>query len=331
MVKFNPQLALKQGKWDLDTLFVQQPQGTHASIKKDGIRAECGESSVVSRELEDSFNIQVTDLIKSYGLCDYEYFIELEIYIHGWLLSDIQRIVLTRDINTKKHQNKIRRLAAKEELNRRALDYLSIPKNIEFYLFDIVIPSMPEAERYEILKEIYSEIKTKYPESKVTLAEKVLIKDLPTLEAMYEKALADGFEGLILNNPDAAYHFNRSGKRLCQMLKMTPSKIYEGVILGVNERMENTTESHKNNRGKSVKRKLKDNMVGQGIAATFSTEYEGHQMKVTIGGTEALRKEIWENKESYIGKTIQFKGLAYGGKNVPRNCSLYMKHFDTLY
>ena len=42
-------------------------------------------------------------------------------------------------------------------------------------------------------------------------------------------------------------------------------------------------------------------------------------MKVSITGLEEFRREIWTNKETYIGKIMEVKGMLIGSKDVLRH------------
>ena len=45
----------------------------------------------------------------------------------------------------------------------------------------------------------------------------------------------------------------------------------------------------------------------------------GEDPRVTITGTEEFRRDIWKNKEKYIGKMIEYKAMVIGMKDFPRH------------
>jgi hypothetical protein len=94
---------------------------------------------------------------------------------------------------------------------------------------------------------------------------------------------------------------------------------FDAKIISVNERYINTNDSEKNELGYKFKHNNKEMKEGTGLAATFTVEYNSIEIKVVITGDESFRKEIWENKDSYIGKMIEYKGMLIGSKNVPRH------------
>jgi len=75
--------------------------------------------------------------------------------------------------------------------------------------------------------------------------------------------------------------------------------------------------------GRSFKRNTVDAKEGTGIAATFICKLpNGETTKVSLTGDEAFRREIWQNKESYIGKYAVVKSMAYGTKDKLRHARL---------
>jgi len=103
--------------------------------------------------------------------------------------------------------------------------------------------------------------------------------------------------------------------------KLKPHAETDLKIIGVTERLLNTNESQKNELGQSFKRNTVDAKENTGIAATFNCLMpDGKtETKVTITGTEAERKAIWANKESYSGKYATVKSMDYGAKDKLRH------------
>ena len=94
-------------------------------------------------------------------------------------------------------------------------------------------------------------------------------------------------------------------------------------ILDVTERFLNTNESKKNELGQSFKRNTVDAKQGTGIAATFVCKLpNGETTKVTITGNEAYRRDIWDNKDEYVGQYAVVKSMDYGTKDKLRHARL---------
>jgi DNA ligase-1 len=78
-----------------------------------------------------------------------------------------------------------------------------------------------------------------------------------------------------------------------------------------------------NNLGYSERTSHKENLVPMNTlgALTASGKFgDGAKYKIRIGTgfSSELRKEIWENREKYLGKLVKFKYFPGGVKEAPR-------------
>lgn len=292
-----------------------------STIKKDGVRgiARTGElftRSHMSQKLPLIKNKQIQQLaepVKQLTKQISNISFDFEIYVHGLPLNEIIMFTNTEDIKSREHYNKIKNKV--RELKFPLNYYLSLPKNIEFYLFDSVV------EGWETIKytdRIQRAIELTRDIPNVTFVNPVPIFNLYSLETEYQRSLNEGFEGLVLRNIDSPYKYGRSTFKEHYFLKMKPIEEYEAIIIEINEKMFNYGESTESFAGYSIKQKLQENREESGIAATATVMWEGKQFKISLNGTENERVQIWENRDSYIGKTLIFKGMPYGMKDVPR-------------
>ncbi len=105
--------------------------------------------------------------------------------------------------------------------------------------------------------------------------------------------------------------------------KKKPVSELDLLILGTNERMKNLNKSEKNELGNSYKKNTVDAKEPTGIASTFTCQLpNGETTDVTITGDEASRRDIWKNREHYIGKYAVVKSMAYGVKDKLRHARL---------
>ena len=169
-------------------------------------------------------------------------------------------------------------------------------KGVTFNGFDCVYNgafNMPFMKR---IAEFYSNVHKK-------------ITNIFELEIEYKAALAAGYEGLILRNPKGIYKHgnieNRSTRLEACMLKMKPYKTYDSKVLAITERKDK-----------------------KGIAASLITEYNGLRMAVKLTGGDIFCKDVFNNKSQYIGKTFEWRALAFGMKNVPRSANFTRFRID---
>lgn len=290
-----------------------------STIKKDGVRAiirkgEAFTRSYTSQNLPVIKNRQIQELLSTIKLISKtpsEEIIDLEIYIHGLPLNEIVMFTNTEDIKSREHYNKIK--AKVRELTKPFNYYLSVPKEIEFYIFDGTTVGQEYLDYLKRLEQIYVSSTENF-----TIVEPKILYNIEELQTEYERVLALGFEGLVIRKPDSPYKYGRSTFKEHYFLKLKPIEKYEAEIIEINERMFNYNESTESYAGYKIKRDTVDNKEGSGIAATATVKWNNNEFKITLTGTETERIKIWDNRNSYIGRKLLFKGMSYGMKNVPR-------------
>jgi len=291
MKEFRPMLA-PNDKVDLST--IKYP--LLASTKLDGIRTIFINGKMLSRSLKEIPNKQLQE--KFQPLKDFSkvhnVILDGEIYGHGLTFQQITHFVMTED-----------------------LEHEQLPNELKFNCFDCIYKDQIDMEFWTRI--VYcNKLEIEFPLLVFTLIQQE-VRNQQDTEELFENVLKDGFEGLILKNPQSKYKFGRATLKSGDMYKVKPFLTFDAKIIRVEERMENTSESYKNELGDSQKHHCKDAMIPTGIAACFVVNYEGQEQKVCLTGLESFRKEIWNNKENYIGKEIEFKGMLVGAKDLVRH------------
>ena len=152
--------------------------------------------------------------------------------------------------------------------------------------------------------------------------EHVLVNNAQEVETMFEQALADGYEGLILRDPYGKYKFGRGTLKEGIIYKVKPYRTFDAQIIGVVQStvVNPSAERRTNELGRSVTSKKKEDRILIEMACDFVVMYEGKEVKPSLKGhTHQQKKEVWKNRESYIGRWIQYKGMLVGAKEVPRH------------
>jgi DNA ligase-1 len=240
-------------------------------------------------------------------------------YIHGIPFNEHNSFIMTRDITTREHSNKIKLALKKGELTRPYHYYMKLPDNFKFYIFDTVIDK-GYCDRIDYLKSRL------LPHNSYEIVDYTLLYNVEAVEEMYDKAIDNGYEGLVLRKPDGHYKFGRATAKEQLFLKLKPIENLSARCIGFTERMMNTNESFRDELGYLTKRNTIADKQETGIAATVICDYEGEEVKITLTGTEEYRRYIWENQKDYIGKMVNFKGMLYGSKNLPRQ-TIFTKFF----
>ena len=133
------------------------------------------------------------------------------------------------------------------------------------------------------------------------------------------KFLSDGYEGLMVKDPNGLYKFGRSTEKSGQLLKVKRFVDEEFEIVGFEEKMHNTNEAKIDALGHTERSTSKEGLVPAGtLGALIVKTKDNRQFGVGSGFDDATRKEIWDNKEYYLGKLAKVKYFPVGIKDLPR-------------
>ena len=164
-------------------------------------------------------------------------------------------------------------------------------KNIDFICFDYIedINAFFNYEeykvpRYERLIDLYKTLNNldlEYIQLVPIYMNNVLVKEetVDIIMSMYEKAIAQGEEGLVIDIADASYVRAKG----TSMFKLKPEISGDFKVIDVVE-----------GKGKDA-----------GRLGAFIIEYKDNLVHVGSGLTDAIREEVWADPNKYIGKLIE--------------------------
>ena len=187
------------------------------------------------------------------------------------------------------------------------------PGEFIFYTFDMVTTDLlkPYKDR---LQDLYDSGTPFVPQHYVTTFD--------SLVAIEELAVQEGFEGIMIRSELGKYKCGRSTIKEGILLKYKRFMDSEAIILDILEQETNIGKKEKNELGltkRSSKKadKQKADTLGEFFVKDVKTGLEFY-IGTGQGLTKALRKEIWNNKDSYVGKLIKYKYQPSGQKDLPR-------------
>jgi len=279
-----------------------------ASYKLDGIRCIFYKGEILSRSLKPIQNKQLKEKfepIRKYTE-DNDCILDGEIYSPKLTFQEITSFVMTQDFEDKKSIKKFGKV-------------VTIPDHLIFYCFDM-IENDNYLENYNnrlrnlqslwnIFTPIYNNIVQNVMENK------------EDINKYFERALEDGFEGLILRSFDGKYKFGRGTLKEGIIYKVKPFETFDAQITGIVQSTEVDPNAEKkiNELGRSVTSKKKDDRHLIEKASAFYVQYEGKELKVVLAMTDKEKEEVWKNRKNYIGRWIEYKGMKIGAKDVPRH------------
>jgi DNA ligase-1 len=184
--------------------------------------------------------------------------------------------------------------------------------DVHFYVFDHVEhPISPYLERTNKLRgsiNLFWEFLHQRP---IHTAEELLD---------YEQlCLTEGYEGLILRDPQGRYKFGRSTAKEGLLLKLKRFTDSEFEIIGFEERQHNGNEATTNELGRTKRSSHKENKTGRGDLGALVLKHPAGSFNCGTGFDDALRTEIWANRSKYLGALVKVKHFEVGAKDLPRH------------
>lgn len=186
--------------------------------------------------------------------------------------------------------------------------------DVRFYVFDRVLPGTFR----ERLCAIVDSGLLLTPRTVLVRQGLVLTQDgLDSLEAV---KLAEGHEGLILRAPEGLYKQGRSTAREQGMLKLKRFEDAEAEILEVVQGTRNDNPATKNALGRTERSSHQANKTPLDTAGALRVRdiVTGQEFNIGTGFTDAIAKDFWNNRESYVGQLVKYQHFAVGAKELPR-------------
>ena len=189
--------------------------------------------------------------------------------------------------------------------------------NFVFYVFDdFTHPNLPYSERADIMR-----YKVDTLTDRIKFLGQKLIHNIDDINSCLEKEQSLGGEGLILRNPDGVYKFGRSTPKQQLSIKVKFFEQDEFEVIGFEERCTNTNEATVNELGYTSRSSHKDNLLPTNTLGSLVLKYGDMTFKCGTGFDDALRKEIWNNKDDYLGRLASIRYMSVGSKDLPRTPS----------
>ena len=273
--------------------------------------------------------------------------IDGELYGEGIPFYMITSCFMTKDYTSKTAIKHWKKLCNQYEIDLTRDEVLN---KLKFYVFDCI-----QDERYEeafiYRTQKVSNIAKEFPDLIVPVVQ-IVVTNAKEVRTMFKEVLDRGYEGLMLRSIKSRYKCGRGTVKEALIFKVKPYVTIDAQIIGVKQATKVDPKAPKttNELGRSVTSKKQEDRILIPRAKTFTVNYTvecpicngdkinnetyclctncnenaeiKHKVDVGIGGEEKERDEIWANKESYIGRWIEYKGLLVGSKDVPRHCNM---------
>lgn len=183
-------------------------------------------------------------------------------------------------------------------------------------------PTAPFVKRLESAAARCAEINDCIGEERVFHVEHVEIGNLDELLA-YEAAMtADGYEGIMLRDPNGVYKYGRSTVKENALLKVKRFDHDEAVVIDFVELMHNENESFENELGRTARSSHQENLVASGRlgALVCKSPKWAEPFRVSCGSmTWEQQAYYWRIREQLRDRFTRFKHFSHGAKDKPRH------------
>lgn len=154
----------------------------------------------------------------------------------------------------------------------------------------------------------------------VQLVPHTWINDEAQFDELEARYLAEGYEGLMLRDPDGRYKHGRSTLREQILIKVKRFSDSDCIVLGFEELEHNENEKTVNELGSSKRSSHQEGKVLAGTLGALRVRdvHSGVEFNVGSGLTAIERQDIWDNQQNFVGKCLKYKFFAVGVKEKPR-------------
>lgn len=254
-----------------------------ASPKLDGIRAILQNNLLVSRTFKPIPNRHIRNVLES---LDLDYALDGEL-VSGSSFNESSSAIMSRDGQP----------------------------DFSYYVFDSVVDT---SEAFLSRIKRLEEATKKHPSIK--LVEQEIIMSYKDLLEYEKKCLDRSFEGVMVRDPNGFYKFGRSSLREGLLLKLKRFEDSEAVVLGYEEMMHNTNPEELDAFGNIKRSTAMSGLVGSGMLGAFLVRdlVSNVDFAISTGLTEKQRIDLWNVKDSLVGKIIKYRHQPSGALEKPR-------------
>lgn len=154
----------------------------------------------------------------------------------------------------------------------------------------------------------------------VSIVPSVMLRTMGELLAYEARLIDEGYEGLILGDPQARY---KHGRATTELLKIKRFEDGEAVIIGYQEALHNDNEATRSETGSTKRSSHQANKTGKNMLGAWIvrglTAFPGVVFQIGTGMEDAYRKTHWVQRDQDVGKIVKFKYFAVGSHDAPRH------------
>lgn len=146
------------------------------------------------------------------------------------------------------------------------------------------------------------------------------VNNIEELMKLEDEWVKQGYEGIMLRDPNGRYKFGRSTEKEQILLKLKRFHDAEATVVGFEEKMLNNNEQVKDNLGRAKRSSAKAGLVPAGTLGALVVHDPLIDKTFTVGSgfDHATLQDIWDNRGKYELTTITYKYQELSKYGVPR-------------
>lgn len=191
--------------------------------------------------------------------------------------------------------------------------------NIVFHVFDR-LSDLDFQRRLQQAQLVVGQTKT----NQLQLVDHQLVYNQQELVRAEETYLAMGYEGLMARDPGGLYKEGRSTLREGGLVKLKRFEDAEALVLRAEPLLHNANAAVRNELGYQARSSHQAGKVAQDLLGALvvrglpGTKYDGVEFSIGTGFDEALRRELWQQRQTLPGRLVTYKYFPHGSKDAPR-------------
>ncbi len=184
----------------------------------------------------------------------------------------------------------------------------------KYYVFDCFISE----DTFQVRHRIAMMKVQRDPRKLLRIVPHQVVRGFTELLDAYERFLEEGFEGICIRAMDGPYKSGRSTYRQGWLLKYKPVSSSEGLVIGFKELLRNKNPDERNIFGHAKRSSHKENMIPAGTLGALLLDTQWGEVSCGSGLNDAIREEIWNDQDEYMGRKVSFTFQTQGMQELPR-------------
>lgn len=192
--------------------------------------------------------------------------------------------------------------------------------NFKFLVFDYFgNPDVEYIKRLDYLNKLVNTYNSQPRSRHIYMLEHRLLHDIQSLKNFEEGVLSAGGEGLMLRTLNGGYKYGRCTPKHPYLMKLKRFDDTECQVIGFIEQETNYNPKFITELGRTKRSSSKQFKMGAGTLGALMLRHDQFgYFNVGTGFDDLMKKQIWDNRQKYLGKLAKIKYQTCGMKDKPR-------------